>query len=212
MTAEDWQRPVPYLWTCRVHYPWIRYCDMRFCHVYTHKPARGHKPPTRSSCRVPALGRSDQNWVSHVQHPVLLLCLLSLSGGFQIYALPRVTTRTPRTHSRTSFPLFSSLQPLAVPPPQGLAVNFNAGRGGGPFPPGPPPPLPPQLKCTRKPGFWEHFLVMGKKFSAPSAHAIHCVHIASCVLHIPCFPDYHAPTLVVSVFELPGPTVTTRKT
>ena len=42
---------------------------------------------------------------------------------------------------------------------------------GGPLPPGPPPPLPPQLKCTRKPGFSEHFLVMGKNFSAPSAHA-----------------------------------------
>ena len=70
---------------------------------------------------------------------------------------------------------------------QGLALIFiPAGGGGGP-PPGPPPPLPSQLKCTRKPGFWEHFLVMGKKRSAPSAHAVHCVHIAPCVLHIPCF-------------------------
>ena len=69
---------------------------------------------------------------------------------------------------------------------QGLALIFIlAGGGGGgspldPLPPspGPPPPLPPQLKCTRKPGFWEHFLVKGKFFSAPSAHAMHCVHIA----------------------------------
>ena len=105
-----------------------------------------------------------------------------------------------------------------APPPPGTCFNFHSSRGGGspldPLPPSPrpPPPLPPQLKCTRKPGFWEHFLVMGKNFSAPSAHAIHCVHIAPCVLHIPCFPDYHAPTLVVSVFQLPGPTVATRKT
>ena len=95
---------------------------------------------------------------------------------------------------------------------QGLALIFIPAGGGGTLPPGPPPPLPPQLKCTQKPGFWEHFLVMGKKFSAPSPHAINRVHIAPCVLHIPCFPDYHAPTLVVSVFQLPGPTVATRKT
>ena len=101
----------------------------------------------------------------------------------------------------------------------GLALIFIPAGGGTPPPltpsppsPGPPPPLPPQLKCTRKPGFWEHVLAMGKKFSAPSVHAIHCVHIAPCVLHLPCYPDYHAPTLVVSVFQLPGPTVATRKT
>ena len=29
---------------------------------------------------------------------------------------------------------------------------------------------------------------MGKKISAPSAHAIYCVHVAPCVLHVPCAP------------------------
>ena len=53
---------------------------------------------------------------------------------------------------------------------QGLALIFIPAGGGAPPPnplppsPGPPPPLPPQLKCTRYPGFWEHFLVMGKNF------------------------------------------------
>ena len=56
---------------------------------------------------------------------------------------------------------------------EGLALIFIlAGGGGGhpspldPVPPSPgaPPPLPPQLKCTRKPGVWEHFSVMGKNF------------------------------------------------
>ena len=88
------------------------------------------------------------------------------------------------------------------PPPQGLALIFIPAGGGDPSPldplppsPGPPPPLPPQLKCTRKPGFWEHFLVMGKTFSAPSAHAIHCVHIAPCVLHLPCLCPTPPPLL-----------------
>ena len=35
----------------------------------------------------------------------------------------------------------------------GLALIFIPAGGGGPLPPRPPPPLPPQLKCTRKPGF-----------------------------------------------------------
>ena len=56
------------------------------------------------------------------------------------------------------------------PHPPGTCFNFHSGRGGGtppPWTPSPPPldplpPLPPQLKCTRKPGFWKHFLVMGK--------------------------------------------------
>ena len=94
---------------------------------------------------------------------------------------------------------------------QGLALIFIP-AGGDPSPPpplppspGPPPPLPPQLKCTRKPGFWEHFLVVGEIFSAPSAHAIHCVHIASCVLHIPCFPDYpHPPVSFPTPCRSPG--------
>ena len=108
--------------------------------------------------------------------------------------------------------IYLAYMAIPPPPPRGTCFNFHSGRGGGgPLPPGPPPPLPPQLKCTRKPGFWEHFLVIGTNFSAPSAHTIHCVHIAPCVLHLPCFPDFHALTLVVSVFQLPGPTVATRK-
>ena len=91
-------------------------------------------------------------------------------------------------------------------------------RGGG-LPPGPPspspgPPPPPSPSAQVHPKNWVlgTFLVMGKKFSAPLAHAIHCVHIAPCVLHILCFPYYHAPTLIVSVFQLPSPTVAMRKT
>ena len=57
----------------------------------------------------------------------------------------------------------STRWPGPSPPPPGICFNFHSGRGGG-RPPLPPPPFPPQLKCTQKPGFWEHFLVMGKIF------------------------------------------------
>ena len=65
------------------------------------------------------------------------------------------------------------------PPPHprgmggGLALIFIPAGGRPPSPgppppfpstPSPPPPRPPLLKCTRKPGFWEHFLVTGNNF------------------------------------------------
>ena len=36
-------------------------------------------------------------------------------------------------------------------------------------------------------------------------YAIHCVHIAPCVLHIPCFPDYHAQRSMSVYFSPPVP-------
>ena len=47
---------------------------------------------------------------------------------------------------------------------------------------------------------------MGKKFPVPSVHAVYIL-LRVCSIYLPCFPDYHAPPLVVSVFQLPGPTV-----
>ena len=50
-------------------------------------------------------------------------------------------------------------------PPPGALIFIPAGGGGHPpLTPSPLPPLPPQLKCTQKSGFWEHFLVMGNNF------------------------------------------------
>ena len=92
--------------------------------------------------------------------------------------------------------------PPRPPPPLGTCFNFHSGRGGGL----PPDPLPPSPSAQVHPKTWVlgTFFSHGKKFSAP---AIHCADNAPCVLHLPCYPDYHAPTLVVSVFQLPGPTV-----
>ena len=99
---------------------------------------------------------------------------------------------------------------------QGLALIFIPAGGGDPSPldPLPPSPGPPPPSAQVHPKTWGlgTFFSHGEKILAPSAHAIHYVHSAPCVLHLPCFPDYHAPTLVVSVFQLPGPTVATRKT
>ena len=83
---------------------------------------------------------------------------------------------------------------------QGLALIFiPAGRGDpSPLDPLSPSPPPPSAQVHPKTWVLGTFFSRGKKFLAPSAHAIHRVHI-------PCFSDYHAPTLVVSVFQLPSP-------
>ena len=120
---------------------------------------------------------------------------------------PRKTRKIGSTDWQTHTMFYGSC-PTMDPPPPGTCFNFHSDRGGDP----PPSPPPPSAQVHPKTWVLGTFFSHGKKFSAPSAHAIHCVHIAPCVLHIPCFPDYHAPTLVVSVFQLPGPTAATRKT
>ena len=70
----------------------------------------------------------------------------------------------------------------------GTCFNFHSSRGGGPLPPGPPPPLPPQLKCTRKPGFWEHFLNFFGAFGACHTLCAYCFMCAPYTLfsRLPC--------------------------
>ena len=78
----------------------------------------------------------------------------------------------------------------------GTCFNFHSDGGGTPPPwtPSPPPldPLPPsppppsaqvQLKTW---GLGTFFGDVGKNFSAPSAHATHCLLIILCVLCVPC--------------------------
>ena len=102
----------------------------------------------------------------------------------------------------------------------GTCFNFHSDGGASPLDPlppspGPPPPLPPSplsSSAAENLGFGNFFWLRGKIFSAPSAHATHCLLIVLCVLCVPCLADYHDPTLVVSVFLLPSPTVATCKT
>ena len=86
-----------------------------------------------------------------------------------------------------------------------LQFSFRKGGGGDPPPwtPYPPPPPPPSAQVHLKTWVLGTYFSHVKKISAPLAHAIYCVRVAPCVLHIPCLADHHAPTLVVSVFPLP---------
>ena len=61
--------------------------------------------------------------------------------------------------------------------PQGLALVFIPAWGGTP-PHWTPSPPPASAQVHPKTWVLGTFFSHGKKFSAPSAHAIHCVHIA----------------------------------
>ena len=88
---------------------------------------------------------------------------------------------------------------LVTPPPQGLALIFIPAGGGTPSP-GPPPPLPwtpspPPPSAQVHPKTWVlgTFFSHGKKFSAPSAHAIgnamHAVRRQCEVLNVSQYSD-----------------------
>ena len=100
--------------------------------------------------------------------------------------------------------------PSAPPPPQGLALIFipTGGGGGGAWTPSPPPP---SAQVQLKTWVLGTFFGDGEKISR-RLRRTHCLLIVLCVLCVPCLADYHDPTLVVSVFLLPSPTVAARKT
>ena len=62
----------------------------------------------------------------------------------------------------------------SAPPPPRTCFNFHSGRGGGGAPPWTPSPPPPSAQVHLKTWVLGTFFSHGKKFSAPSAHAIHC--------------------------------------
>ena len=89
-----------------------------------------------------------------------------------------------------------SLGERGQPPPP--LKRFPASGGSNARPPEPPaaqtifrPPLVLRGHLLDIPEnlVWELFFFShGKKLSAPSAHAIYCVRVAPCVLHMPCAP------------------------
>ena len=90
---------------------------------------------------------------------------------------------------------------------QGLALIFIP-AGGGALPPAPPPP-PPSAQVHPKTRVLGTCFSYGKFFFG-ACHTL-CTYCSMCAPYT-LFPDYHAPTLVVSVFQLPSPTVVTRNT